>query len=465
MDNYLALIRRADFVDLFKYGSFHLNRDLIRKFTCPVEVLRERKAIFKDLTSFANAFESTFSYLLIHYTKCSGRCNDVHISEVKHIYPLDLEAKRELSQSFDPRIKIEDPLWPDVVLELQIKQSIEGCKNGAYNIWKIYDITGNIEEIESTYITSSVIKEVISELYTSKHPQGEQPIWVYAMRYERHGFYPQKFVGCFMDAIHVIFNYIKQQEIDADAIEGTNIMKFLVRISNSTTSQFDEVLQKINEEPSVSQILKKAKEIEPSLDLIKCLTLFFIYRNRYAEEFRYEEYWAENGKKYGKEFYVAAYMLGCILQHDHTYDCLYEYLPLDIFKTNESPQMGVTSWESVIVESKINKMDTIKGDIEQDIRLVASSSEDPALGELIETRTLATPAESNDLKQKGFQTILFEEEGSLLPEPKKLKKSPKAKQWVTVYTEEELKRYRKQGYKEYGSNSLTAKKKYKPYKK
>ena len=59
MANYLALIRKADFVDLYKYGSLHINRDMIRQFTCKIEELPNREPIFRDLSNFANAFDST----------------------------------------------------------------------------------------------------------------------------------------------------------------------------------------------------------------------------------------------------------------------------------------------------------------------------------------------------------------------------------------------------------------------
>ena len=437
MENYLAMIRRADFIDLFKFGSLHVNKDLTRQFTCPVESLPEMDAIFRDLTCYANVFESSFSYLFIHYTKNLGRCNDIHISEVKHIYPLDYEAKKELSHAFDPRIQIEDPLWPNAVLELQKEHSMQGCKNGAINIWKIYGMDVSIEDIENSYITSTVLKEVVDELYANRHPKGDLPIWVYAMRYERHAFYPANTIGCFMDAIHVIFNFMQKQELEAEAIEHTNIMQFLQHLNNSLDKvQFNIILEELSKEKSVGTILEKAKEFEPTIDLIKCLTLFFIYRNRYREEFRYEEEWAKTGKQNGKEFSIAAFMLGCILQHDHTYDCLYEHLPLDIFKKKEAPKKGrKTKQTEVLIESKLNKKEQ----------------------ERIEEIPLALPKE--DTQQiSSFTGTLFEPEGTPLPEPIVMKKSPNARKGiVTVKTEEEYRAYLDKGYKCYPENIKTKK--------
>lgn len=337
MANYLALIRKADFVDLYKYGSIHVNKDMTRQFTCKVEELPNKMAIFNDLTYFANAFDSTFTYLFIHYENTTGRVNDINIADLRGIYPLDNEAKTELSLSLDPRIKINDPLWPDAVFNLQKKQSIQDSKNGASNIWKIYNLSDPIESI-GQIINDKILKEVVDELYDNSRPSGKLPIWVYIMRYERHAFYPPNTIGAFMDAVNAIFNYMAGREVDSAEIESTMIMKFLSYCNeNIPTMQFAEILQKlsIQTEPNIVHFLTEVERIGTSVDLLKTAALFFIYRNRYKEDFRYEEPWEQVGKMYGKEFSLACYMLGCILGHEHTYDCMYEHLPLAIFKQVE----------------------------------------------------------------------------------------------------------------------------------
>lgn len=85
MTHYLALIRKADFTDLFKYGKLHVNNDMKTNFACPVEELPSHPEIFFNLTYYANSFDSAFAYLIIHYIKVSteGLANDVNIEEVQ----------------------------------------------------------------------------------------------------------------------------------------------------------------------------------------------------------------------------------------------------------------------------------------------------------------------------------------------------------------------------------------------
>lgn len=334
MGNYLALIRKADFVDLFRYGSIHVNRDMTRQFTCKVEELPNKMPIFNDLIYFANAFDSSFTYLFIHYENTTGRVNDINIADLRGIYPLDNEAKTELSLSLDPRIKINNPLWPDAVFSLQKKKSIQDCKNGASNIWNIYNLSEPIGSI-GQIINDKILIEVVDELYDNIRPSGKMSIWVYIMRYERHAFYPANTIGAFMDAVNAIFNYMAGREVDSAEIESTMIMQFLSYCNEKMpTMQFAEILQKlsIQTDSNIIHFLTEVEQIGTSVDLLKTAVLFFVYRNRYKEDFRYEEQWEQVGKMYGKEFCVACYMLGCILGHEHTYDCMYEHLPLAIFK-------------------------------------------------------------------------------------------------------------------------------------
>lgn len=356
MANYLALIRKADFVDLFKYGSLHVNRDMVRQFSCKVEELPDRQPIFDDLSYYSNAFDSTFTYLFIHYEKNLGRVNDINIADVRGIYPLDKEAKKELSLSLDPRIKINDPLWADAVFNLQKKQTIQDSKNGASNIWKIYSLSDSIDDIKQI-VTDEALSEVINELYDNRRPEGKQSIWVYIMRYERHAFYPNNSIGAFMDAVNAIFNYFKGRDVDSEEIESEMIMKFFSFCNERMPNiQFSDILHKlsIQTEPNIIQFLSKVRAIDANIDVLKVASLFFIYRNQYKVDFYYDEKWETAGKKNGKEFAIACYMLGCILGHEHTYDCLYEHLPLAIFKTKGVEHVLPTKEITRDIEDKKN---------------------------------------------------------------------------------------------------------------
>ena len=74
--NYIALIRRADFTDLFKYGNIHINTNMTKRVSGDIRELSNSPAFFEELFYFANAFDYSFSYLFIHYKK-TGKVSDI----------------------------------------------------------------------------------------------------------------------------------------------------------------------------------------------------------------------------------------------------------------------------------------------------------------------------------------------------------------------------------------------------
>lgn len=450
MKQFLAFIRKADFVDLFKFGSLHINKDSIRQFSCKLTELSQRECVFIDLIYFSNAFDSTFEYLILHYNKSVGRDNDINISDVQGVYPLDNEAKIELSLSLDPRIEIHNPIWPDAVYSLQKKHTFNNCLTGINNIWNIYDIADSMESVKGI-INDSVLKEVVEETYENRHPSGNLPIWVYIMKYERHAFYPDNTVGCFMDTINAVFNFMQQREVDSSEIEGTKIMQFLYYCEQQPVEKktFDNILQALHKEPAVENMIAKIKEIEPSCDLLKAATLFFIYRNRYKEDFVLEKNFQEAGRKHGFEFSVACYMLGFILGHEHTYDCLYSSMPLPIFKATKQ---NVSKF--VGIDEKVSQKPSFQEEVElcehnpqvlrkDEVEESESSSFPPSVDEKDEI----VPSKINNIENSESKEVigtpisdsrlgLFPNDGKMLSEPIPMKKSPRARKIEYAYTEE-----------------------------
>ena len=244
MTNYLALIRKADFTDLFKYGKLHINNDMKTDFSCSVEELPSHPEVFFNLTRFANSFDSAFAYLIIHYVKDStkGLANDVYIEEVQNIYPLDFESKEAFAMFFDERIRIENPIWPDSVWNLQKQQQFNDCLKGAANLRAILGFSNSDQKCREI-ISDDIVREVVNELYEGNRPSGELPIWVYLLRYERHSYYPQSTLGYFMDMVNVVCNRMGMSEVEEDNIKHTQIFMLLDSLRKKSEMQFQKIYQ------------------------------------------------------------------------------------------------------------------------------------------------------------------------------------------------------------------------------
>lgn len=215
MAKYLSLIRKQDFSDLYTYGIFHTNRDMIIEVSGSIDYIKSQLNYFKSITAFANSFDMSFTYLFVLYEKINteNRICDIEIENVLNLFPLNNEAKILLQEDFGSQIRFEEPLWPNAIEELKISQKIIDCQKGIKNIWKIFGMPSKQMSECKAIVPDNIIKEVVREKFTNTHPAGDLPLWVYMLRYERHAMYPNTTLGFYMDAVHVATNFSKKKRI------------------------------------------------------------------------------------------------------------------------------------------------------------------------------------------------------------------------------------------------------------
>lgn len=333
---YLALIRRADFTDLFKYGSILLNRLTMVDYDSSTEVSKEDDILYR-LFENANLFESSFTYIIVEFESSNFDLNKpvLNIEDVQNIYPLDMEAKRELETSFDEHIKISNPRWAQSYSIIQKIRTRKDSLKGASNICRLFNIEKDSQDIASI-ITEDILNEVIDELYRNARPYGELPIWVYLLRYERHAFYPQETVGFFMDTVHVVCNYLSKVEVDDTSVTNTTIFQTLERLPRNI--KMLDIFSHLSESDAATDFISKVNEIESRVDFFKIAVIFLFLKSKYQDGLRYEpnivKPFLSNENTRGC-FIFASYLLGIVLGQDKTYEALYESLPLKIYKNSE----------------------------------------------------------------------------------------------------------------------------------
>lgn len=333
MKNYLALIRRADFIDFFKFGFFYLNSEKVVEFDCPISELSKRDDIYDALFERINSFESSFAYLIINFTKANDADDPsvVTITEVKHIFPLDHEAKREYESSFDEHVKIDNPIWPDAISLIKKKQLYQSSMQGVRNIFNIFKLEG-VEKCKEL-MSEDMVEEMLSNVYDDIRPSGNVSLWVYLMRYERHSFYPKDSLGYFMDIVHIIVNFMSKKEVEDYIVESTDIYKILATYEGKGYMS-NEILHLLRQNEMASGFLTKIASFVPDVDFILVAVSYLKMRDLYKDEFTYDEKFISACKtSLGESFTVASYMIGIALGHNKTYACLYESLPLAIYKS------------------------------------------------------------------------------------------------------------------------------------
>lgn len=351
MRYYYALIRRSDFIDLFKYGQFHLNFAAVVDAGNSDKSSNEKESILTSLFKDANSFESSFAYLIIKFASDNFNADSpiVNIEEVTNVYPLDYEAKREFEGRFDTHIRIDGPIWSDSYAKEQRLRTKRDCEKGAINVWKLFNPQTQISECKDI-ITDDILNEVVSELYENRRPSGDLSIWVYLLRYERHAYYPQEVVGYFMDTVNIVCNYLSHNEVDEVAVSRTAIWSFLDRLPREY--KMKEILNALEKSDETVPFISKVSQIEGRVEFIKVAVAFLMLKTRYSDGLRYEAEYIKNlaeSKNTGKYYGLIAYLLGLVLGRDKTYECLYENLPLQIYK-------GKAEMERIRKRQKYDKM-------------------------------------------------------------------------------------------------------------
>ena len=155
------------------------------------------------------------------------------------------------------------------------------------------------------------------------------------MRYERHSFYPKESLGYFMDIVHIIVNFMSKKEVEDYIVESTDIYKILATYEGKGLKSND-ILRLLKRNEMASGFLTKIASFVPEVDFILVAVNYLKMRDLYKDEFTYDEKFISACKvSFGENFTIASYMIGIALGHNKTYACLYESLPLAIYRSKE----------------------------------------------------------------------------------------------------------------------------------
>ena len=335
--DYLAIIRKADFVDLFKYGRLNVYSAI--NFDGNIKAHANDNYLFEKLTKNMNLFEYSFEYMIIHFISDNGNeqpCS-VCIENVKGLYTFNEEAKKEMSISFDSRIKLHVSPWSEKFKTLHNNRLMSQSKRGIDNLWAIFGLSETDRKICESIITDDIVFEVFDELFSYKRPTGEQSIWTYLLRYERHSFYPKNTKGYFCDYIHVACNWMAKKEMQNDVAIETTLYNL---IKESPATDFKPLSQ-----IAINSNLPSRTDEVAKCQFAVAAPLFLLLKDKFGSGFSIDFKTINYAKTFGFECSVAVYLLGLTLGYDKTYDAYYDFIKLPIFEKqqqtiNETGEQG-----------------------------------------------------------------------------------------------------------------------------
>ena len=293
-----------------------------------------------------NFFEYSFEYMVIHFISDNGNecpC-PVSIENVRGLYTFDEEAKKEMSVSFDSRIKLHVSPWGEKFNTLHNNRLMLQSKRGIDNLWAIFDLSETDRKMCESIITDDIVSEVFDELFSYKRPTGEQSIWTYLLRYERHSFYPNNTKGYFCDYIHVACNWLKKIELQEDVAETTGLYTQIINCSKDDFASLSNI--------AVSSNLSSSTDEDAGCKFAIAAPLFLLMKDKFSDGFCIDSKFINYAKKFGLECSVAVYLLGLTLGYDKTYDAYYDSIKLSIFGT-QHPTKIETIHHTPITEERM----------------------------------------------------------------------------------------------------------------
>ena len=330
---YIAIIRRAEFVDLFKYGWLPLPHSVRLDQPMQAGVGRET---FEELVRWMPVYEYSLEYLLIRFLDSDEDIlvRTVNIEQVIAVYTFDEEAKYNLSISFDPRIKIQVSVWQEWFHEKWRQSFRHQCEQGVVAIWSLFGLSVEDKIACEKTITSEIQDKIFELIFSGRRPEGELSPWIYLFLYERHATYPKdKNKGYFLDYIHTCISIFEKKERDGEFDVRDSGYEVVRLLDKATSDKFPNLRTSIE----ASKLKEQVDKIAPLYH--DTAPLFLYLKSRCAEGFDRGLLKDEVKKTLVNEPYkrVALYLLGLTLGYDKVYDAYYDELPLSIF--SDEPQV------------------------------------------------------------------------------------------------------------------------------
>ncbi len=328
--NYILLLKKSDFVDLFKFGYISAFCASV-PFDGVLEKVKSNEVLADKLFKQASPFEYSMEYYIVHICSERKAFKKICIGDVRHIFALDSDSVK-VGLELDPPVKMEAPLWPLAYEKFQIELMQKSAEEGVKNTFEAFGLEPDAKR--KKFITKKDIATIMALSYQGQRPSGAMSIWTYLLMYERHQYYPKDTRGYFLDTLHVWANYLKHQELDIPVTES-RLGKKLIDMPYNT--RFDDLVKFIALDKNVAKADKIFK------GFFKIATLFLLLKNEFQDGLETDGvYFGHNIpelrpilERYGlDDLKLSLYLLGLSLGHEMTYKYVYQLrkYPILIYK-------------------------------------------------------------------------------------------------------------------------------------
>lgn len=325
--NYLAIISRSDFTNLYKFGHIHLHN--LVPFEGNLKDHVNDRGLFEVVTKYIDTYEYDTEYLMLYLNKdvFSENIVEVSINDVKAAFALSEDAQRSIQIAVDSRINIQTSDWTQFFIETKINLYIRQAKAGIANCYTIFDISrSEISEINKV-LPHNLVEEVYHDVFNNIRPSHNASIWNYLIRYERHNPYWNDKRGYFLDAVHAYENWRQHQEIEDGIADELAVGDIISACRDLFSDILNSVLEKHQNDYTVD-----------GCRYFVVAPLYLYLKSEFREKGIISATFKNNQKLFEKlhstyklDFAIAIALLGLSLGHDLTYSYTYEKRGIGLF--------------------------------------------------------------------------------------------------------------------------------------
>lgn len=266
---HLALVRRDELIDLFKYGTIYPGASI--SFTGMVDSMPARVRDMEKLFDKVPAIEYSTNYFLLYAEtekKTALLSQGLATENLREIFPLDDDAAR-FGVSLEPPVVLSGPIFAENFRNYQIKTAVGNARKGVANIEKIFGFNKLFLAVKQ-FTEKKSLPELVSLIMDENGSLAPRTIWEHLLCYNRSQTYPNDARGTFLDTMSVIRNYSKQQIVMKDETQTTTGRKVL----ELQGAKYHELVECVESSP---EFIKTATKAYP--DFWKIAPLYFILLN------------------------------------------------------------------------------------------------------------------------------------------------------------------------------------------
>lgn len=434
MKHFLSILLRNQFNLFYRFGYTYIPKCQLLEFDGVINESTKEDLI--RLFSETTPFEWEEEYLIIQLDKnelVEGEVFHFQIQDVIKIYPLSAQAKSSIETKIDPRIKLERPVFENILPK--VEQTIEKneLEKAIQALWNVCDIEDDLNK----YLSNIGLDNIFSGLERRKKGTKASQIkdgnyWEYVLAYDRFDYFPNSILGYFYDAGQIFAN-----TKGLPSFEGSVLHKFLQDINSSKPEiRIKEIVKLLETEEQGKKYVSQTTSNEQLQYLITPLYLMLKDEIRKAEDIKTTNLFKhlKTLKEFGASFNYAIILLGAFFGFKKFYDAYYDNLNLRFYKSyqpvrdkKEEPVSVKNQWledrpksEEHTIASDLQELKVEPVIQDQPLNDQQSSEEIPASTGPIVTEVATKPEEqkigindNNDCEPK--ENIESKKEDEILP--------------------------------------------------